>query len=178
MTELVKTGSLARPSHTGDVVVDDEQKQDFAALLLLKKLDLRPADGGLELPVVLPSELSPLDEVLQQMAVDDLVRIDAKRGRWELTKHGLQYLAAHIDEAAAMIDELDDLEVDEAIAELKARNLDPLRARFLWGWYDGELDDLVVFQRQRGVNPVEPLWAFYLTSDDFYRELAKDLAPG
>lgn len=165
MTQLVRSEPFA---------IDEETKQAFAALLLLKKLDLKPADGGLELPVVLPAELSPLDEVLQQMAVDDLVRIDAKRGRWELTKAGLAYLAEHIDEASAMIDELDDLELEDAIAELRARNLDLLRARFLWGWYDGEFDDLVVFQRRRGVTPVEPLWAFYLTSDDFYRELAKD----
>jgi hypothetical protein len=166
MTQLVRS----QPFH-----VDEEQKQAFAALVLLKKLDLKPADGGMELPVVLPAELSPLDEVLQQMAVDDLVRIDAKRGRWELTKPGLAYLAEHIDEAAAMVDELDDLEVEDELDELLERNLDVLRARFLWGWYDGEFDDLVVIQRRRGVNPVEPLWAFYLTSDAFYAELAKDL---
>ena len=97
-----------------------------------------------------------------------------RKERWELTKDGLAYLGRLIDEAAALVDELDELEVPEAVAELRARNLDVLRARFLWGWYDGELDDLVEFQRARGVRPVQELWAYYLTDDEFYAELAKD----
>jgi hypothetical protein len=150
--------------------------QTYAGLWILKKLDLRPEDGGMEFPVVLPSELEPLDPILQQLAVDDLVRIDAKKGRYELTRKGTDYLRRHIDEAVDLLDEFDEAEVDETVAELRRRNLDPLRARFLWGWYEGELDDLVTFQEQRGVQPVERMWAFYLTSDDLYRELAKDLA--
>jgi len=51
-----------------------------------------------------------------------------------------------------------------------------MRARFLWGWYDGEFDDLLEFQRQRGVAEPQPLWAYYLTDDEFYAELARDLA--
>ena len=66
--------------------VTDEQKQTYVGLWLLKKLDLDPKDGGMELPVVLPSELAPLDETLQQLAVDDLVSINAKKNRYELTK--------------------------------------------------------------------------------------------
>ena len=58
-----------------------------------------------------------------------------------------------------------------------SRNLDVFRARFLWGWYSGEFDDLVLFQQRRGVSPVEQFWAFYLTGDDFYRELARDTDP-
>lgn len=166
MTELVKRD---------DAVLSEEEKQFYAGLYVMKKLDLKPADGGMELPVVLPSELSPLDEVLQALAVEDLVQINAKKGRWELTKAGLAHLAAHIDEAEALIEEFDDQELPEVLAELEARNLDVFRARFLWGWFDGELDDLVQFQRQRGVKPVETLWAFYLTSDAFYNELARDL---
>jgi hypothetical protein len=52
------------------------------------------------------------------------------------------------------------------------------RARFLWGWYEGEFDDLVLFQERRGVSPVERLWAFYLMSDAFWSELARELEPG
>jgi len=125
---------------------------------------------------VLPSELSPLDETLQQLAVEDYIKINPKKGRYELTKKGIAYLGEVIDEAEAMVDELDELETDEAIEELRARNLDLLRARFLWGWYEGELDDLVLFQERRGVKPVERMWAFYLTSDAFFRELAKDFS--
>lgn len=156
--------------------IPDEQKQTYAALVLLKKLDLSPEDGGLELPVVLPSELSPLDETLQQLAVDDYVVINAKKNRYELTKKGIAYLGTMIDEAAALVDEFDDYEVDEAIEELRARNLDVFRARFLWGWYEGEFDDLVLWQERRGVTPVERFWAFYLMSDAFWTELARELA--
>ena len=85
-------------------------------------------------------------------------------------------LATLIDEATDLIDEFDDDELPEVVAELRRRNLDPLRARFLWGWYDGEFDDLLEFQRQRGVAEPQPLWAYYLTDDEFYAELARDLA--
>lgn len=161
---------------TVTTTVTDEQKQTLVALYLLKKLDLSPEDGGLELPVVLPSELSPLDETLQQLAVDDLIVINAKKNRYELTKQGIAYLGTAIDEAQALVDELDELEVDEAIAVLRERNLDVFRARFLWGWYEGELDDLVLFQERRGAQPIERFWAFYLMSDALWAELARDLA--
>jgi hypothetical protein len=157
--------------------ITEEQKQTYARLYLLKKLDLKPAEGGLEIPVVLPSELSPLDETLQQLAVDDLVVINAKKNRYELTPQGVAYLGEAIDEAEALVDEFDDYEVEDAIAELQARNLDVFRARFLWGWFEGEFDDLVMFQERRGVTPVERMWAFYLMSDEFWAEIARELAP-
>lgn len=156
--------------------INEDQKHTLVGLWLLKKLDLKPADGGMEFPVVLPSDLSPLDDTLQQLAVDDYVQINAKKGRYELTKKGIAYLGEVIDEAQHMVDELEDLETDEAIAELRERNLDLLRARFLWGWYEGEFDDLVLFQERRGANPIERMWAFYLTGDDFWRELARDFS--
>ncbi|MBL9017146.1 MAG: hypothetical protein JNL83_23365 [Myxococcales bacterium] len=155
----------------------EEQKQTFVGLYLLKKLDLKAEDGGMEIPVVLPSELSPLDETLQQLAVDDLISINAKKGRYELTKQGIAYLGRTIDEAEEMVDELDDLEVHEAIEQLKERRYDLMRARFLWGWFEGEFDDLVAFQERRGVSPVERMWAFYLTSDEFWDEIARDFTP-
>ncbi|HEU0033516.1 MAG TPA: hypothetical protein VFQ53_22950 [Kofleriaceae bacterium] len=165
MTELVR-----RP------VITEEQKHTYAGLYVMKKLDLDPKDGGMELPVVLPSELSPLDETLQQLAVDDYLSINGKKGRYELTKKGSEYLARAIDEARDLIDEFDDWETEDMVEELRRRNLDPMRARFLWGWYEGELDDLAIWQEQRGVAPVERMWAFYLMSDEFYAELAKELA--
>jgi hypothetical protein len=157
------------------VTLDDETKHTFIALWLLKKLDLDPQDGGMELPVVLPSELAPLDEHLQQLAVDDLIAINAKKGRYELTKQGISYLGEVIDEASDLVDELDELETDEAIAALRAEGRDLMRARFLWGWFDGEFDDLVLWQERRGVKPVERLWAFFLVGDALWTELAKEL---
>ena len=156
--------------------ITEDQKQTLVSLWILKKLDLDPKEGGIEFPVVLPSDLSPLDEYLQQLAVEEYLEINAKKGRYELTKKGLAYLGQVIDEAQEMVDDLDELETDEAIEELRARRVDLMRARFLWGWFEGELDDMVLFQERRGVQPVERLWAFYLTSDDFFRELARDFA--
>lgn len=170
----MSTDLIRRPG----TVIDDDKKQTYAGLYVLKKLDLDPKDGGIEFPVVLPSELSPLDDVLQQLAVDDYLVINPKKGRYELTKQGTDYLRACIDEAIDLIDEFDDHEVDEMVEELQRRNLDPFRARFLWGWYTGEFDDLVQFQSERGISPVERMWAFYLMSDEFYAEIAKELGAG
>lgn len=168
MTELIR-----RPPPP---VVDDDDVRLYAGIYVLKKMDLRPEDGGLVFPIALPSDLTPLDEILRELAVDGRVELNARKNRWDLTKAGLAYLATLIDEAEALIEEFDDDELPEVVAELRARNLDPLRARFLWGWFDGEFDDLVEFQRQRGVKPVQTLWAYYLTDDEFYGELAKDLS--
>lgn len=157
-------------------LVNEEQKQTLVGLWLLKKLDLEPKDGGMEFPVVLPSELEPLNDYLQTLAVQGYIEINSKKERYELTKPGIAYLGEVIDEAQAMVEDLDELETEDAVAELRARKLDLIRARFLWGWYEGEFDDLVLFQERRGVEPIERMWAFYLTSDDFFRELAKDFS--
>ena len=158
-----------------NTAIDDDRKQSYIGLWLLKKLDLKPEDGGISFPVVLDGELSPLDEPLQQLAVDELIQINVKKARYELTKKGIAHLGEVIDEASDLVDELDDLETDEAIAEIRSRGLDLFRARFLWGWFDGEYDDLVLYQERRGVAPIERMWAFYLTGDDFWREIAKDI---
>lgn len=155
--------------------IDDDAKQTYIALWLLKKLDVSAKEGGMTLPVALPAELSPLDEPLQQLAVDNLVRINRKTGHYELTKKGIAYLGEVIDEASDLVDELEELETHEAIAELRVRGRDVFRARFVWGWFDGEFDDLVLWQERRGIRPVERLWAFYLTGDELWNELAREL---
>jgi hypothetical protein len=158
-------------------VLNDEQKRMYAGMYVLKKIDLKPKDGGLVFPVALPSELSPLDEILIELGVAEYLVLNRRKDRWDLTKKGLAYLADLIDEAEGLIEEFDDLEMPEVIAELEARKLDVFRARFLWGWFDGEFDDLVAWQQRRGVTPIEPLWAYYLANDEFYQELARDLGP-
>jgi hypothetical protein len=154
-------------------LVSDEQKQALAGLWVLKQMDL----GTREFPVIVSSDLAPLDDVLQQLAVDGHVDINRRKERYELSKQGLQYLGQTIDEAQALVDDLDELETADAIAEIRARKLDLMRARFLWGWYEGEFDDLVLFQQRRGVSAVETLWAYYLMSDAFWTELARDFTP-
>ncbi|WP_437937263.1 hypothetical protein [Sorangium sp. So ce341] len=155
-------------------IVSREQKLVYAGIYVLKKMDLKPADGGMEFPLVLPSELSSLEDVLQELVNADLVEVNRRKARFEVTKKGLAYLGEIIDEAEALVDEFDDESLEDAVAELRRRNMDVLRARFLWGWYDGELDDLVLFQQRRGATPVEPWWADYLMSDAFYEALKSD----
>ncbi|MGK3967539.1 hypothetical protein WMF38_25630 [Sorangium sp. So ce118] len=155
-------------------IVSREQKLVYAGIYVLKKMDLKPADGGMEMPLVLPSELSPLQDVLQELVNADLVEVNRRKARFEITKKGLAYLGEIIDEAEALVDEFDDESLEDAVVELRRRNVDVLRARFLWGWYDGELDDLVLFQQRRGATPVEPWWADYLLSDAFYEALRSD----
>ena len=155
--------------------LDTALKQRYAGIYLLKLLDLDSREGGIEIPVALPSELAPIDEIMQDLAVAELVEIDARKNRYRLTKRGIQHLAALIDEAETYIDELDHEDIDDIGAEAARRGYDPFRVRFLWGWYTNEFDDLVNFQERRGAHPVEDLWAFYLTSDAFFDELASDL---
>lgn len=146
----------------------------YAGIYVLKKMDLKPEDGGMVVPVLLPHELEPLDQVLQELALADFVAINQRKQHWEITKPGFAHIGALIDEAEALIDEFDDVELPEMLAELRRHHLDPFRARFLWGWYQGEFDDLVLFQQRRGVEPIERSWADYLVSDAFYDNLALD----
>lgn len=157
-------------------MITDDQKLTLAGIYLLKLLDLSPADGGREIPVVLPHELQPLDPVLDRLLMEGYIEIERKKGRYRLTPRGTDYLGLLIDEIEAIIDELDELPAEEVVEILRSRNLDPLRIRFLWGWYQGELDDLVTYQQRRGADPVERDWALYLVSDELYEDLARDLA--
>ncbi len=156
-------------------MITEDDKLTYAGIHLLKLLDLAPEDGGLELPVVLPHELQPLDPVLDRLLLESLIEIDRKRGRYRMTPKGTDYVGMLIDETEAIIEELDERPPAEVVEILRRRNLDPLRVRFLWGWYQGELDDLVLFQQRRGATTVERDWALYLLSDDFYEELGRDL---
>jgi hypothetical protein len=177
MDELIKRpGGNGNGNGDGEAhALDDEQKLQDAGIYLMKKMDLKPEDGGMIFPVVLPSELSPLDEVLTELALHDLVEINQRKERYQLTKQGLAHVGKLIDEAEALIDEFDEEDLADVVVELRARNLDVFRARFLWGWYEGEFDDLVVFQQRRGIKPVERLWAYYLLSDAFYDNLALEI---
>jgi hypothetical protein len=155
--------------------ISDEAKVTYAGALVLKLMDLSAEDGGVEFPAVLPPELAPLEPVFEELHFNGWVAFHKRKQRYELTKAGIAYVGELIDEAEALVDEFDEEPVEEVVAELKRRRLDPMRARFLWGWYEGEFDDLVLFQQRRGTEPVERLWAYYLMDDAFYDEIAQDL---
>jgi hypothetical protein len=155
--------------------VTPEQIATYAGIYVLKLMDLKPADGGIQMPVILDAKLAPLEDVLERLVLQSRLEIDRKRQRYALTKIGIQYIGSLIDEAEGIIHEFEEWETADMVAELRARNLDPLRARFLWGWYQGEFDDLVQFQERRGIEPIEYSWAEFITSPAFYDNLALDL---
>jgi hypothetical protein len=155
--------------------VTEQQKLLYAGIWVLKKMDLEPKDGGMIVPIHLPSELTPLDEVMHDLQLAGHVQIHRRKERWEITKSGLVYLGALIDEAEALIEEFEHDEVEDVVVQLKARDLDVFRALFMWEWYTGEFDDLVLFQQRRGVAEIQPLWAYYLVSDEFYETLARGI---
>lgn len=156
------------------ISISDEEKLTYAAMWVLKMMDLEPKKGGLAFPVTLPHTLVPFEPVLEALAVDGLIELHRRSGMYRLTPAGVEYLGALIDEAESYIEEFDDMEVDAMVPILRRRNVDLLRVRFLWGWYQGEFDDPVLFQQRRGQHPVERDAASYLLSDAFFVELLRD----
>ena len=153
--------------------VSEAQKLLYAGMYILKMLDLKPKDGGEEIQVMAP-ENGPIEDVLDHLMLDGLIEIKKKK-LYKLTPAGKDHLGALIDEAERYIDEFDDEEVEDMIEELERRHLDVFRVRFLWGWYQGEFDDVVLFQQRRGFDEIEPWWAAFILSDAFYEDLARDL---
>jgi len=159
-------------------IVSEDQRFAYVSLVVLKLLDLQPHDGGRSMPVVLPAELMAFEPVLERLAVEGLVEIDRKAGEYRLAQLGIDHLGVHIDEAEGYIEEFDDVEVSGMLAVLRRRSVDPMRVRFLWGWYQGEFDDPVLFQQRRGVPSVERDWAAYMQSNAFFAALVEDLEGG
>lgn len=157
-------------------MISEAQKTYYAELWVLKMLDLSPDEGGLEFAVASSGAWAALEPVLEGLAVQGLLEIDRKRGLYGLTPVGLDRIGNAIDEAEAFIEEFDEQEAADVVREVRRRNLDALRVRFLWGWYQGEFDDLTLFQQRRGSETVEHEPAEYLLSDAFYEELSRELS--
>lgn len=157
------------------MTISHAKKLVYAGIYVLKKLDLKPEDGGIRLPALLDGIYAPLEEVLEKLQFAGYVEIDRKSLCYKLTKQGSAYIGSLIDEAEGYIDEFDEVEIADVVDELHARNIDPLRVRFLWGWYQGEFDDVALFQERRGFIEVEPEWPSFITDDDFYENLALDV---
>lgn len=157
------------------MAISHAQKLNLAAIYLLKKIDLKPEEGGIRLPALLDGIYAPLEEVVDKLLMEGHIELDRKSQAYKLTKRGSQYIGSLIDEAESYIGEFDDEEVADMVDELRARNVDPLRVRFLWGWYQGEFDDVALFQQRRGFVEVEQEWPLFVLSDDFYDNLGLDV---
>lgn len=157
------------------MAITPAQKLTYASIYLLKKLDLKPEEGGVRLPALLDGIYAPLEEVVDKLLLDGYIELDRKSQAYRLTKQGSAYIGTLIDEAEGYIDEFDEVEIADVVDELRGRNIDPLRVRFLWGWYQGEFDDAELFQQRRGFVEVEPEWPLFILSDDFYENLELDV---
>jgi DNA-binding PadR family transcriptional regulator len=152
-------------------MISAPQKLAFAGIYLLKKLDLPTEDGGVELSSALAEDGSVLAPVLAQLEQQRFVERVGDPPLFELTDAGLEHLEALMEEAEALVPSDAELETDDAIHVHEHRGLRSLRERFLWSWYRGELDDLVGYQRARGLEPVDTSWARFLLSDALYEAL-------
>src|SRR4051812_2228533 len=103
------------------VPLSAEQKLTYAGIWLLKKMDLSPEDGGMVMPIVMPPELTPLDDVLEALYLAGRIELDRKKERYQITRQGFEYIGQLIDEAEALVDEFEDYETPEVVAQLRAR---------------------------------------------------------
>ncbi|MEZ4452845.1 MAG: hypothetical protein R3B09_25510 [Nannocystaceae bacterium] len=155
--------------------LSESQRRYYAGLILLKRVDLSADDRSLAIPVLLPAAESAIEGLLEELHLRGLIEIDRKRQIYTLTRRGADEVGALIAEIEGIIDEFDGVPVPKMVRTLRRRNLDPFRARFLWGWYDGELDDPIAYQRRRGFAEVEESWASFILGDELYEDLARDL---
>ena len=152
-------------------MISASQKLAFAGIYLLKKLDLAPEDGGIALAATLAEDVAALAPALEQLEQQGFVERGGDPPLYDLTDAGLEHLEALMDEAEALAPPDAELETDDAIHGHEHRGLQSLRERFLWSWYRGVLDDLVAYQRARGLEPLEACWARFLLSDALYEAL-------
>ena len=93
----------------------------------------------------------------------------------KLCQKGEQYIDSLVQEIESYMDKYEDFEPQTRINLMKRDQIDPLRARFLWGIYDGEFDDLVQWQAQaHSFKPFED-WRQLITSKDFYDFLFQEI---
>jgi hypothetical protein len=167
--------SSSKKEYTMDAAYFEEQKLIYAGMWVLKMLDIGPKQGGLFVEVPLPPEYDFAEEIFDYLIDENLIFINEKKACYDLTDEGMDYIRRIIHEAEALVDEFQDEELEDMLEELEERHIDLLRSRFLWGLYHGEFDNVVLFQQQRGMQPVERNWARFITSNEFFENLMLDL---
>ena len=147
----------------------------YAGMLILKKLDpMAPPEARYDFNIPLEGLDQILEPVLDDLYNRGFVEIDTAKAKYVLTPKGDQYIQTLIDEAEWYISKYQEFEPKTRVAIMKNDGVNLLRARFLWGWYDGEFDDLEAFQEERGITPVRP-WQEFLVSKEFYDILFEDV---
>ncbi len=142
----------------------------YAGMYVLKLIDLPPKEGGHIFEVPLALEDEHLEPVLDDLLFHGLIDIDTVRTCYVLTQDGRNYVDKLIGEVEAYIDKYQEFEPTTKVNLMRRDNINPLRARFLWGLYDGEFDDLNEWQDNWQINPAERVddWRFVITRKEFY----------
>jgi len=149
----------------------------YAGIYVLKKLDRPPADGGYFFEVPLMGLDEHLEPILDDLLFHDIIEIDVDHARYSLTKEGIQYIDKLIDEIEGYIDKYQEYEPVTRVNLMKRDKINPLRARFLWGLYDGEFDDFDQWQENWNIAPDEKTadWREIITMKEFYDMLFEDI---
>ena len=149
----------------------------YAGMYVLKMLDMPPDQGGhvFEVPLSGPDER--IEPVLDDLMFHSLVTIDEQNFRYALTDEGTEYIGKLLDEIEGYIAKYQEFEPTTKVNLMKRDRVNPLRARFLWGLYDGEFDDFKQWQENWNIDPAEQTedWQDVVVMKEFYDMLFDDI---
>ncbi|MDH5681585.1 MAG: hypothetical protein OEZ36_08360 [Spirochaetota bacterium] len=149
----------------------------YAGMYILKRLDLPAEEGGHAFEVPLAGLDEHLEPILDDLMFHNLIEIDENAVRYALSDEGRGYVDKLIVEIEGYIDKYQEFEPTTRVNLMKRDRINPLRARFLWGLYDGEFDDFELWQENWEVPATEKLsdWRDVITKKEFYDMLFEDI---
>ncbi|GMT50338.1 MAG: hypothetical protein IEMM0008_1877 [bacterium] len=149
----------------------------YSGLYILKKLDLPPEEGGHLFEVPLSGLDEHMEPILDDLFFHNLIDIDTDNARYALTQEGSEYIDKIVAEVEGYIDKYQEFDPATKVNLMRRDKVNPLRARFLWGLYDGEFDDFNEWQENWDIDPTQRKddWREVITSKDFYDMLFENI---
>lgn len=149
----------------------------YAGLFILEKIDVGPEEGGHRFEVPLMGIDEHMEPILDDLMFHDLLDIDSENTCYTITDQGYKYIQDIIKEAENYLNKYQDFEPTTRVNLMKRDRINPLRARFLWGLYDGEFSDIKKWQDDRGIIPEEQVedWRDFITKKEFYDILFEEI---
>ena len=149
----------------------------YAGMYILKTMDPEAPENihhVYEVPLERDDEI--LEPVLDDLLYRSLVEIDSKNTCYKITGKGMDYIQQLINETESLLEKYAEMEPRTRLAIMRRDGINLLRARFLWGWYDGEFDDLVEFQHiQEWEGDIQTIWQIFIVSKEFYDALFEEI---
>ncbi|MDH4127567.1 MAG: hypothetical protein OEV44_02350 [Spirochaetota bacterium] len=149
----------------------------YAGMYILKKMDIPPSEGGHIFSVPLEGLDVHLEAILDDIMFHNLIEIDSNSTCYKITDDGKEYINKLLDEIEGYIEKYQDFEPVTRVNLMKRDRVNPLRARFLWGLYDGEFDDFNQWQENWQIAENEKIndWREIITTKEFYDMLFEDI---